>query len=194
MRLPINSTCLRSKRPEVRILSGVPLPPLSVQSLTSNSPVLPVPSTGGVGTIDQQSFVQRLCSTNDTPTQAEAKGKAAGTSPRRPALRNHGEATADGGDPSGTGQTETVPEPVSVSAITSVGPAATFDAPLQRWQGEQRRDRYDDGCISCEEDPEPDDPSDVDNYKCKAFKKAMRPPTAATRGAMISCCRCGMEF
>ena len=48
-------------------------------------------------------------------------------------------------------------------------------------------------CISCEEDPDPDDPMDYDNYKCAKSKR----PCGHHCNHVWShgeCCWCGSEF
>lgn len=48
-------------------------------------------------------------------------------------------------------------------------------------------------CISCEEDPDPDDPMDYDNYKCP---QSNRPCGHHCNHAWSheKCCWCGREF
>lgn len=54
-------------------------------------------------------------------------------------------------------------------------------------------DLMDEICISCEEDPDPDDPMDYDNYKCP---KSKRPCGHHCNHSWSheECCWCGMEF
>jgi len=55
------------------------------------------------------------------------------------------------------------------------------------------RDFLDEVCISCEEDPDPDDPMDYDNYKCPCSKRPCGHHCNHS-WSHEECCWCGQEF
>jgi len=54
-------------------------------------------------------------------------------------------------------------------------------------------DEMDMECISCEEDPEPDNPMDYDNYKCPKSKRACGHHCNHS-WSHEECCWCGFAF